>query len=679
MESIVLIGAHVERVVRLLGLFLQFGFFMYFTQIIISFRRKISAFFLLSCMLSSKATINSSFIILFCMSSTAHAGFLEMPDTTEVPEFERESMLLDMDIPSVRDRDPDPQAGPRLNVKEFRIQGLIEYPDLGITREKIIAQVEKIRFDMMAEDKLLDSGYTLEELGEVSDLIAEIEKKTEGEHVGPLEVQRLVFLIREQRRQRGITLGMIETVADTITRFYRERGFILAKAYIPKQHVRDGVVSLTLLLGELGEVNIQNNKRYSNKTLQNVFNPDFAKPVTNDRIEEKLFLINDMPGLSAQGYFEPGSQVGDTKLNVNVISERWYDANIRLDNHGSDRSGEYRMYADFLVHNPLGIGDQLHLGVLGSFAPENSTYGSLRYNTNVVSPRVKFSVGVSNNDFIFGSGNSEAAAIKLEINGKSFVVDTSLRYQLKRSRVTNHAIGLKAAEIKSEIDIGISDTGYLDDIVRNYELFYEFDLLNERKRILHQGNLSLLSSDFVLGADGAQSESPLIFKFDYSFLTFMKVPFTRAESRVVLRASGQYAGVALASINQYSLAGPTRTRGYVVNEYFADDAAYFGADWIFKGPGLNGFKIAGERFDNLFQPYLFIDYGYGVAHPFEDGSEKTQAHLADIGPGIKFNYKSNTRANLIFAFPIYARNSALKSGEKSGEGMNLYFDVQYAF
>src|SRR5690606_41634057 len=85
---------------------------------------------------------------VFC-SAAATAGFLEMPDTTEVPEFERESMLLDMDIPPVRERDPDPQAGPRLNVKDIRIQGLIEYPALGITRETIIQQVEADRLDMM--------------------------------------------------------------------------------------------------------------------------------------------------------------------------------------------------------------------------------------------------------------------------------------------------------------------------------------------------------------------------------------------------------------------------------------------------------------------------------------------------------------------------------------------------
>src|SRR5690625_5730983 len=99
-----------------------------------------------------------------------------MPDLTDLPELERDSLLLDMDMPPVRERDSDPQAGPRLNVTEFRVQGIVEFPKLGIYRSEIIERVEQIRFDFMNEDALLESGYTLDELASISDLIVEIEK-----------------------------------------------------------------------------------------------------------------------------------------------------------------------------------------------------------------------------------------------------------------------------------------------------------------------------------------------------------------------------------------------------------------------------------------------------------------------------------------------------------------------
>jgi hemolysin activation/secretion protein len=625
------------------------------------------------------------------LQSVAHAGFLEMPDTTEVPEFERDSLSLDMDIPALRDRDPNPEAGPRLNVKEFRVQGLIEYPELGITRAKIIKQVEKIRFDMMEEGDQLDSGYTIDELKEVSDLIAEIEKETDGRHVGPVEVQKLVFLIREQRRNRGITLGMIEVVADTITRYYRERGFILAKAYIPKQHVRDGVVTITLMLGQLGEVEVKNNKHYSEKLIKRVFNSSLTKPVTNDVVEENLYLINDLPGLSVGGYFEAGSQVGDTKLNVNVNSEKKYDANIRLDNHGSEESGEYRAYTDFYVNNPLGVGDQLQLGVLASFNPENSLYGSVRYSLPIYTPRFGFSLGVSSNDFVTATADTSSDD-DFEITGKSFVADALFTYKLNRTRKKNNNILIGFSDIKSEIQYGNLLNAGTEEKVRRVDATYQFDVLNEKKRILHQGGITLTASDFVMGAEEGQAKSPAIFSYDYSMLSFVNMPFTENESKWIIRSAGQFSDAALSEVLQFGLAGPTRARGFEINEFFADDAIFFGSDLVFSGPGFGGFTIAGEKFEDVIQPFVFLDMAYGRNNAYIEGEDDVTTHLIDAGMGIKIVFSDGLRGNLSLAIPVDAANSAMeKLAEEEpddtaegadlvpGDGLKLYFDLQYGF
>lgn len=611
-----------------------------------------------------------------------------MPDTSEVPEFERESMLLDMDVPSLRDRDPNPEAGPRLNVKEFRVQGLVEYPDMGITREAIIKQVEKIRFDMMEEGKQLDSGYTVSEIEEVSDLIADIEKETDGRHVGPVEVQKLVFLIREQRRQRGITLGMIEIVADTITRYYRERGFILAKAYIPKQRVRDGVVTLTVLLGQLGEVDVTNNKRYSERMLKRVFDDSLKKPVINQDIEESIYLLNDLPGLSVGGYFEAGSQVGDTKLNVNVNSESVYDANIRLDNHGSDSTGEFRAYTDFYFNNPLGIGDQLQLGVLGSFNPENSLYGSARYAVPIYSPRYMVSVGASTNDFVTATPETTTGD-DFEITGKSFVVDGIFTYKINRSRKSNHNLALGISDIRSEIQYNAVANSSVEKVVKKLDLIYQFDVLDEEKKVLHQGGLTLTVSDYAKGAEDGQDISPEIFSFEYSRLSFLKIPFTVNESKLILRASGQYSGAALSEVLQYGLGGPTRARGYGINEFFADDAIFMGSDLVFSGPDFGGATFAGDKLKNILQPFVFFDASYGINNSYIEGEDNVNTHLIDVGIGLKIVFSDGLRGNLSIASPVESYNSALSAIEEEssddaaeltpGSGIKLYFDLQYGF
>lgn len=626
--------------------------------------------------------------MLLASTNSAHAGFLEMPDTSEVPEYERESLLLDLDIPALRDRDPNPNAGPRLNVKEFRVQGLVEYPKLKITRQEIIQQVEKIRFDMMAEGKRLESGYTIDEIKQVSDLVAQIEKETEGRHVEPVDVQKLVFLIREQRRQRGITVGMIEMVADTITRYYRERGFILAKAYIPKQHVRDGVVTITLLLGQLGEVNVNNNKIYSDRMVKRIFKSSLGQPVSNSVVEQKLYLVNDLPGVSASGYFEPGSQVGDTKLNINYNRERRFASNVRLDNHGSEATGEYRAYTDFYWNNPLSLGDELQLGVLGSFNPENAVYGSVRYSLPIYTPRAQFSMGVSSNDFV--TDDNSALGSDFEISGTSLVMDASVTYKISRSRVNNQNVSLGYSKINSQIEFGSLSNSGLDKTVNKLDLGYSFDLLNEKSRVLHQGGVVLTYSEFVKGANEGQDLKAAVVALDYSRLSFLKIPFTQKESKLIFRAAGQYSGASLSEVLQFGLAGPTRARGYKINEFYADDAVYAGVDWIFDGPRFNGKTIMGDRWDKVLQPFLFLDASYGVNNALLEGEAAVKTHLVDAGGGIKLALTDGLRGNLSLAFPVNAKNSALNSlddeteedislDKTPGDGVKLYFDLQYSF
>lgn len=624
-------------------------------------------------------------------SSITMAGFLEMPDTTEVPEMERESMLQDLDVPSVRERDSDPTAGPRLDIAEIRVQGIVEYPELGITRESLHQLVEGIRFERMGEGEMLDSD-TLDEASEFSDMMAQVQGESEGKHVGSPDVQHLVFLVRDQRRRRGVTVSMIESVADTITRYYRERGFILAKAYIPEQHVRDGVVTLTLLLGELGEIEVQNNKKYKASTIQRIFEPVINKPVTARNIEERLFFVNDMPGLRTQAYFEPGSQVGDTRLNINVLEEKAFAGNARVDNHGSESTGEFRLYTDGYWYNPMGIGDQLHIGVLGTFEPANSLYGSIHYGFPLFGPRAKFTFGGSTNDFVSETITS------LRTTGDSMVLDASLNYILKRSREKNYSVEIRFAEIDTDINnitaSNENDARFTDDEydvrTRNIDFVYNFDVLYEKLRALQQGGVRLTYGDIVEGQRVGQRENPLIFALNYSLLKFFRVPFTDTHNRFIFRLSGQYADGALPSTSQFSLTGPTRMRGFEINTYNADHGIALGFDWVMNTPELLNFSVAGEEFKDVAQPYIFVDAGYGVTNVLgsrieygQTGTTGTWARLGDVGLGLKFTLQGSFRSNISFARSVvYTEDTGPGDGYSTStikERNKLYFDMQYSF
>ena len=618
-----------------------------------------------------------SLILVF--SFPVHADFLEMPEIKQTPELRNKSLLRDMDIPAVKFRSPDPTEGPRLAVSEFRIQGLVEYPKMGITREALKTLSEKIRFDLMGEGKLLESGYTISELGEVSDMLGKIEEETAGRHVEPVDVQRLVWLVREQREKRGITLGQIETVANTITQFYRERGFVLAKAYIPKQQVRDGVVNLTLLLGMLGDVQVSGNKLYGEKTLASVFDDMMGKPITSAAIEEKLFLINDYPGIFVDGYFEPGYQVGDTRLNVNVKEESRYDADLRIDNHGTKDTGLYRLYADLQLNNPLGLADKLKVSVLSASQPSNTNYWQLEYQMKLFGPRTRLGFETSQNQFVVDQTESLSTGLKL--TGDVRLNGVTGTYIHRRTRTNNSIFELRYEEITSDLQLGTIPTvgDGLDDKLKNMSLVYHFDTLQEEKKRYHQVQLKMTSGSFVYGVDLDQDDTYKIYSASYSLLDFWKLPLFNADTRLVYRAEAQYAGINLSGIMRFSLSGPTRARAYTPGFFTGDDAVYLGFDWIFNSPGFFNFNITKSiNFRDMTKPFVFADYAYGRQQSLVDGEANATAQLTDAGFGFKFAHGKSFSGNLLMAFPIKEKFKEV-STPPAVDDHRVVFDFQYSF
>jgi hemolysin activation/secretion protein len=628
---------------------------------------------LTKCALFCALSIVGSFILV----SAVKADFIKMPEIEQLRDIKEKTLLKDMNIPAVRDRLPDPMAGPRLGVAEFRIQGLVEFPELGITREAIAKLVEGIRFDLMGEGKLLESGYTIDELGELSDLLVDIEEETIDRHVTSLEVQQLVWLIRAQQGKRGVTIGQIEGVASSITQFYRERGFILAKAYIPKQQVRDGIVNLTVLLGTLGEVQVENNDRYDASLLTEVFESFIDKPVTSQSIEENLYLINNFPGISVDGYFEPGTQVGDTRLKVNVRDETLLNFSTRLDNHGTDDTGLYRVFLDGQVNNLLGLADYFHLSILQSVFPFGTTYGQLSYNSNFLSPRVRVGFDISENQFV---SDQSSVADLAELTGIVNVYGAHASYISQRSRKRNSSYELRMERIDSDLHFGDQDkpSTFLDQIISNIHLSYHFDFLDDQSKLLHDATFTYNRGNFEYGFKQGQERLFDVFSVDYTLLSFLNVPFTESSSRLIFKNHLQYSGTTLSTISRYSLTGPTKIRGFTQSYLTGDAAVFLGVDWMFNSPDMLDFSLFDVDFTNVFKPFVFVDYGFAYRYSLQEGEPNATANLADVGFGLQIAHNSGFSGTLQIAFPVMSELKIVTE-EPEYDSALLTFNFQYSF
>lgn len=613
-----------------------------------------------------------SFLVLFFLlfSKSSFSITLNIPEKTNERDLKYKNVVQKKkEIPAVSKRNPDPSKGPRIPVKEFKIQGVTSYPNLSISKAELDKIIETKRYGMMDEAFLQKSGYTIKELLELAETLSKIGATNDGDYVELPDVQKLIWLLKEQKNNRGLTIGEIEEIADEITTYYRTHGFFLAKAFVPKQDVRAGIVGLTVLEGVLGKVTVASNDLYSSDFLIGLFDDLKNKPVIYKDIEQKLYLLNDYPGLKVSGYFNPGEQIGDTHLNLNILKEDSSHSMLRIDNHGSEFTGETRLYFQHQFNTPAGYGDQLTLGIMQTSTPDNSIYGSLSYRMPIVNEKNYIYLAHSSNQYVITDQG---------LSGVTDVSKLSYEYIIKRTR--KNSKNMRFDYQKSTSDIDSEDIPFFDkyNSIDAIIMSYYYDVLSETGKSLNNGRVLITRGDTLEVAISTTDTDKSIKKinFSHSYLKFSNFPFTQQPVRYIVKLNSQFTDARLPPIEQVPLGGPDYVRAYTVTDYSADSSIHIGLEMHFNYPKWMDINLGDKlKFSNLASPYLFADIAYG--EQLGDAGDDENAELRGWGIGFEFKYKSSVTGHLLFAKPTYVHDTF---GNSSIVKENrVVFDMQYNF
>ena len=179
------------------------------------------------------------------------------------------------------------------------------------------------------------------------------------------------------------SLTELNAAAARITAHYRQRGYAVARAYVPAQDVKDGAVSINVIEGRIDKHRINNQSRLSDERASAYLNAvKDGAVVKTAQIDRSLLLLNDTPGVGgSRATLQPGASVGTSDLVVELTPSAPYSANVNLDNYGNRYTGETRLGGTISLNSPLRIGDQLTLSALTSGS--GLTYGRVAYQLPV--------------------------------------------------------------------------------------------------------------------------------------------------------------------------------------------------------------------------------------------------------------------------------------------------------
>lgn len=605
--------------------------------------------------------------IWWCIAAAEFPVFRMSEFDKQVDTFEVE--IPDVDVPPVSQRIYGVEEQTLLPVQGVVIEGVVPYPELGITQENIQALIDQ-RFEQERDVELDDNSFTDRDLQDIGRFLRDVIDRGGYDQE---DLEKLVTMVRTQEVKRGwITVEQLDAVALSVTEFYRERGLILATAFVPEQEVEDGIIRLNVLEGRLGDVTVSNNNIFSQAVIASAFSDEMGEAVTEEKIESALRRINDLPGVRVRGSFAPGQNVGETSLNLGVLDEKFWNSSVIMDNHGSEATGEIRLFATTEWLNIREKGHRLLVGALRSEGPDSTLYGLAEYELPVTKDgKGKLKATASRNEFSVG-----ASAALPEITGETDNVGLVGSYQFVRSRTLN--IGAQAAYTYKDILFDVDGIQQLstDQQIESFSFSSEYTQLWDERQFLLSGRLGIEQGHVINGEVQDQSTDftktfvalNLLKRFSvYNWLTKDESFFN-----FVVKVNSQYSPKFLSSVEQFSLGGPSAVRAFSVSDVSVDSGAYLGAELFFDLPidPIARFNLPLEPI----KPFLFLDYAYGVSRR-PGGGEDLDAQVKGYGLGLRATMPGRMNMNFIFAKPhsaTFDNDFSLVEGES-----RVYIDFLY--
>ena len=565
---------------------------------------------------------------------------LELPDSARPgairPEQMKESTLPKaetvpgLEVPPVIDRPFDVNEGARVTVSQFRVLNAKDLPEFGIE----LAAVQRI-------------------------LQERIDSKPEG-----------------------FTIGQLSEAANLVTTYYREKGLILAKAVVPVQTVKEGVVELEVYEGKLGRVLVEGNKLYSQKILSRPFKKLIGEPITQAHIESALLTLTDYPGLSIFGIFQPGQMVGTADILLRVQEEQRFGVALRADNHGTRETGRARGRVTLDWNNPTGAADKLSVTVQQAWRPRNSFFQAYDYERPLGFWGLKGGLTASRNEFDVG-GEFEQQGISAKTdNLGGFVEKTFLRSRQRNLSAKVDLFRKDSITYRQGVELN-------EDRLAVLSLEGNYDSVDTRFQGLNFATLTY-SHGFndLLGAMGSHLDATMKIggKFpsrrggsgDFAAGQFNKLSgnFIRLQSltplndvfnledrwfdgqSILFSSEIQWSSDILTPLEQYSVGGPDNVRAYGVAEKLYDKALFYSVEYIANAPFISQKEAFGGRtWGELVQLSVFYDFAVGRNNDPLPSEKSAYENFYGAGVGIRFNIPGLVSARVTSAWAINERAS----------------------
>jgi hemolysin activation/secretion protein len=425
---------------------------------------------------------------------------------------------------------------------------------------------------------------------------------------------------------KEVAFADLEQVTTRISRYYREHGYTVARAYVPAQVIKtDGVVEIAVIEGRYGKTELNNKSRVDDSVARGYLDGFPGNPVTQAALERKMLLLNDLPGVGeARATLKPGAQVGESDLTVDLAPAPPATGSLEYNNQGNYYTGANQLVGNLNLLSPLGFGDMLTAQLTRGF--NGLWYGLLDYQVPVGSDGFRVGGAYSSTDYTLGKSFEP-----LDANGNAHTYTLKANYPFVRS-VNFNLYGQAAYDWRDFTDRQGALGFESDRSTRTARL----TLNGDARDAIWGGGLTVFSLAYSDGKVNIETPGVLAIDdvtaqtnghFDKWNLNALRLQSISEHLSAYVSLSGQKAGKNLDSSEKFFLGGAYGVRAYPTGEA-PGDSGYMGTAEL-------RYTLSVAAVPGTLQPFVFVDAGRVTVNenPFIVGSPNYR-RLGGAGAGV---------------------------------------------
>ena len=443
-------------------------------------------------------------------------------------------------------------------------------------------------------------------------------------------VEELAALVMEYKGKE-LTFSELQAMAERINQAYKDKGVVTARAIIPPQDISSGTITLQLVEGKLGAINLKGNGSTRDSYILSRVQAESGVLVDLPSLQASLIRFNRTNAAQLRAGLEPGQAFGTTDLVIEVQEPKQHSFRIGLDNLGSEVTGENRLGVSYANQSLLGWRDTLNLAAMSASGLKSY---SLVYGVPVSLSGGRLSLTHSQDDTKLKYG----PFADLDITGQSSSTALALRqpvYFGERSQLDFSAT-LRRRSVENSISgLFLSGTD-LDDV----QLGVEYQSADD-------GGYWLTNYVFSSGRATAAGEDSR-YKVGRAALRRTQL---LGSAGWALRGAVSFqhtSSAALPASEQLFLGGEGSVRGYSPGVVSGEEGSTLSLELVHPITGQGAAGGGGFAADG----YFFLDTGrVKIARPPESILSTSQT-LASLGWGVNMRLGEHVSANLTLGYAL---------------------------